>query len=117
MAEFIYVVRPTRIEMLSDGPTAEEAKVLEAHTSYLAGLASLGVVELAGRTQTADPNAFGIVIFKAENEEAAREVMASDPAVAENVMQGELFPYRVAFRGRVSSSESHEASDAAGETV
>ena len=98
MPEFLYTVRPSRIEMLTDGPTSEEAHVLEAHARYVSGLASDGVVELAGRTQTADASTFGIVIFRAEDEHAARSIMEGDPAVEHGVMISELFPYRVAFR-------------------
>jgi len=41
---------------------------------------------------------FGIVIFRAESAEAARRIMADDPAVAAGVMRGQVFPFRV---GRV----------------
>ena len=38
---------------------------------------------------------FGIVIFRAESAEAARRIMADDPAVAAGVMRDEVFPVRV----------------------
>jgi len=84
--------------MLSEGPTAAEARVLQAHSEYLESLAAAGHLELAGRTQTTDPSTFGIVIFHAADLDAARGVMEADPGVAGGVMSGELFPYRVAFR-------------------
>jgi uncharacterized protein len=100
VAEFLYTVRPSRIEMLTAGPTQDEASALEGHAKYIAGLAANGVVELAGRTQTTDAATFGIVIFRAVDGEAARRIMEADPAVAQGVMEAELFPYRVAFRGK-----------------
>ena len=50
---------------------------------------------LFGRTLTTDASTFGIVIFRAESAEAARRIMADDPAVAAGVMRGEVFPFRV----------------------
>jgi uncharacterized protein len=42
------------------------------------------------------------VVFEAETEDAAKEAMAEDPAVAKGVMRATLHPYRVALaRGRL----------------
>jgi uncharacterized protein YciI len=98
--EFLYRIRPTRLGMLTDGPTEREAEVVQRHASYVQALADRGVVELAGRTQDANEHSFGLVIFRAEDESAAKRIMNEDPAVAEGVMEAELFPYRVAFRGK-----------------
>ena len=73
-----------------------ESEVLAAHLAYLEGLSAAGVILLAGRTQTADENTFGLVILEAELEAAARDIMASDPAVQHKVMTAELHPYRIA---------------------
>ena len=99
MAEFLYVVRPSRPEMLSDGPALGEAEALSAHAGYLQRLPDQGVLEMAGRTQTSDARTFGMVIFHAPDEETAREIMRADPAVDRGVMVAEFFPYRVAFKG------------------
>ena len=99
MPEFLYTVRPTRPTMLVDGPTDEETSILTRHAAYVERLAADGVVELAGRTQNADDTAFGIVIFRADSEAAARRIMLDDPAVKHGVMAAALFPYRVAYRG------------------
>lgn len=96
MADYLYLLRAERPEMLTDGPTADESAVLETHAAYLHGLAEKGTVVLFGRTQEAKPSAFGLVVFQAESEEAARAVMDGDPAVGEGVMRAELFPYRIA---------------------
>ena len=99
MPEFLYTVRPTRPTMLIDGPTDEETSILARHAAYIEQLAAAGVVELAGRTQNTDDTAFGIVVFRADSETAARRVMLEDPAVKYGVMEATLFPYRVAYRG------------------
>jgi uncharacterized protein YciI len=98
--EFLYVTRTTRVQMLTEGPTPEEAATVERHFNYLKDLADQGVVVLAGRTQTRDEKTFGIVILRASSEEAARGIMHNDPAVAGGVMRAELYPYRIAVLGR-----------------
>jgi uncharacterized protein YciI len=85
--------------MLSEGPTAEEEAILAEHFNYLKALAEQGVVQLAGRTQTTDESSFGIIIFRAETEAAARKIMNDDPAVREGVMLARFFPYRIAIVG------------------
>jgi uncharacterized protein YciI len=100
MRQFLYTTHPTRVEMLTHGPTPEEDATVGRHFDYLKDLAERGVVLLAGRTQTRDAQAFGIVIFRAESEDAARSIMKHDPAVADGVMRGTLYPYRIAVLGR-----------------
>jgi uncharacterized protein YciI len=99
--QFIYVIRPTRPEMLTEGPTPEEQATVADHFAYLQELTERGVVVLAGRTTNDDDSSFGIVVFKADDGDAARRLMESDPAVARGVMSAELFPYRVALMGRL----------------
>ncbi|NIM94622.1 MAG: hypothetical protein GTO18_13055 [Anaerolineales bacterium] len=95
--QFIYRIRPTRPEMLSEGATVEEAKVVSQHFTYLQDLLDKGVLMLAGRTLNTDESSFGIVIFNADSEKQAVEIMKSDPAVMQGVMRAELFPYRIAL--------------------
>ncbi len=97
--QFLYTIKPTRLAMLVDGGTGEENQALSRHFSHLQKLVKEGTVILAGRTQTTGPETFGVVIFYAQDDAAARAIMAADPAVAEGVMQAELFPYRVALMG------------------
>jgi len=97
--QFIYVVRPTRLEMLTAGPTPEEDAIVGAHFEYLKELAEKGTVLLVGRTQNNDGSTFGLCIFEAGSEEEAREIMNRDPAVDRGVMNAELFPYRIAIKG------------------
>jgi uncharacterized protein YciI len=54
-------------------------------------------VLVAGRTTTEDAQAFGLVVFQAESQAAAEQLMNDDPAVRDGVMSAELFPFRVAL--------------------
>ncbi len=95
--QYLYTIQPTRAAMLSEGTTPEEAQIVGQHFAYLKALTDQGIVILAGRTLNTDESSFGIVIFNAASEEAAREVMLDDPAVRQGVMRAKLYPYRVAM--------------------
>jgi uncharacterized protein YciI len=95
--EFLYRIRPSRPEMLTEGPTDVESASIERHFAYLKNLTEQGVVRLAGRTLHTDPTSFGIVVFRAASEMAARQIMEDDPAVKDGVMLAELFPFRIAL--------------------
>jgi uncharacterized protein YciI len=97
VSEFIYRIKPTRLEMLKSGPTPEEAEATQDHFAYVNAGVRAGTVLMAGRTLTVDEETFGIVIFKAEDEAAARSFMEQDPAVLAGVMSAALFPFRVAL--------------------
>ena len=85
--------------MLTSGSTEFESRIVSEHFNYLERLTKDGVVILAGRTQNTDHSSFGIVLFNAENVQAAREIMLNDPAVKNNVFRAELFPYKMALFG------------------
>lgn len=95
--QYLYMLRPTRLGMLVEGPTDPEAFVLARHFAYLERLVGEGVVLMAGRTLHTDERTFGIVVLEADSEPQARERMRADPAVAEGVMTAELYPYRVSL--------------------
>jgi uncharacterized protein len=97
LQQFICILNPTRIEMLTDGPTKFEDKTVSAHFEYLKDLEKKGIVLLAGRTLTEDENTFGIVIFMARDMDAARQVTANDPVIINQVMQAKVFPFRIAL--------------------
>lgn len=97
MAQYLYRIQPTRAAMLTDGPTEAEAATVSAHFSYLQTLVEQGVVILAGPTLNTDPTNFGLVIFNADSDEAARTILDEDPAVSGGVMRAELFPFRVSL--------------------
>jgi uncharacterized protein YciI len=96
---YLYKIQPVRPEMLSDGATPDEDRVVAEHFGYLEDLTQAGVVLLACRTLNTDPSAFGIVILSAGSEHEARRIMHDDPAVRQRVMRAELFPYRIALLG------------------
>ena len=101
---FLYKIQPVRPEMLASGATSEEEQVVSRHFAYLQGLTEAGIVLLAGRTLNTDPGSFGIVIFKANSEDEARQVMHNDPAVEQRVMRAELYPFRIALLGELRMS-------------
>ncbi len=103
MMQFLYRLTPVRIEMVTVGPTLEEKAVVSEHFAHLEALLEEGVMLLVGRTQDNSPRTFGIVIFQAESEEQAREVMNNDPAVVKGIMRAELFPFRIALAGEISA--------------
>ena len=73
--QWLYRIQPTRPEMLSEGSTSQEDEITSKHFRYLKGLMEQGVVLLAGRTLNTDNSSFGIIIFKAEDEAAARAIV------------------------------------------
>lgn len=95
--QFLYRIQPTRETMLAEGATPAESELVSRHFAHLKQLMAEGVVILAGRTLNTDPTSFGIVIFNAESEDAARAIMNDDPAVKGGIFRAELFPYRVAL--------------------
>lgn len=97
MAEFLYRLRPARPDMLEDGGTREEQAAVADHFAYLEGLHEEGMVRFVGRTTTEDERAFGIVVFDADDEASASEVMNADPCVERGVMRAILYPFRTAF--------------------
>ena len=99
-SQFIYVLKPTRLAMLTDGATPEEAETVSRHFAYFQDLTAKGVMILMGRTQNNDESTFGIAVFEADDEAAARSIMEHDPAVAGGVMTATLYPYRIALMRR-----------------
>jgi uncharacterized protein YciI len=53
-----------------------------------------------GRTLNTDENTMGLTIFRAESEDAARQIMNRDPAVKKGVMTATLHPFRVVLQGK-----------------
>lgn len=98
MNEYLYVLKPTRLGMLTDeGPTEDEQRIVGEHFAHLQNLHSQGTVILAGRTLNADETTMGLVIFRSESDEEAERIMLSDPAIINKVMTATLFPYRIAL--------------------
>jgi uncharacterized protein YciI len=96
MPEYIYLIHPFRHE-LAFHPTPEEEAILDDHLAYLQQAAVQGNLVLAGPSLD---GIFGVVIFRAENEPAAEQLMFNDPAVKGGLMVAELHPFRVSVVGK-----------------
>ena len=92
--QFVYFLEPVRATFLVDATETEEATVME-HFRYLQGLLAKGSLILAGRTAEHTP--LGIVVFEADDLDAARRIMEQDPAVAAGVFKGRVAAYHVAL--------------------
>ena len=97
MSEWLYYLKPARLGMVTEGATPEEEEIVGRHFAYLKDLTEKGIMILMGRTQNNDESTFGIAIFEAEDETAARKIMENDPAVKNDVMTATLYPYKVAL--------------------
>jgi uncharacterized protein YciI len=96
--QFIYVLRvPGRLHDLAAWTDKDNA-IVSAHFRRLAQAAEAGQVVLAGRSSEPLDKTFGIVIFEADNEEAARAFMDAAPAVEAGIMTATLHPYSIALQ-------------------
>ena len=64
------------------------------HFNYLKDLTEKKAAILVGPCLD---KAFGVCIFEAESEEAARKIMENDPSVKEKVMSAELHAFKVSL--------------------
>lgn len=95
--QFLYVLRVVPRLHDSKAWTDVDNAAVSSHFARLAKATEAGQVILAGRTTEALEQSFGLVVFEAENEAAAREFMRTDPAVAGGQMTATLHPYAVAL--------------------
>jgi len=93
--QFIYILRVTPEFRDERNWTEKQLAVVGRHFERLARSRQ---VILAGRTTEALANTFGIVIFVADDAEAARKFMEHDPAVIAGLMSATLHPYTVALQ-------------------
>jgi uncharacterized protein YciI len=93
MPEYIYLIHPLRHEFY-ESPTPHEDAAMAAHYEYLKKAAAEGVLLLAGPCLD---ETFGVVVFKADNDESARAFMFNDPSIISNVMMAELHPLRISL--------------------
>ncbi|MEH6988259.1 YciI family protein [Cytobacillus firmus] len=97
MEQYLYKLRLKAHFLKKESWTQTEEEIISRHFLKLKENTEEGKVILAGRTLNDDDTGFGIVIFEAENETSAEQFMREDPAISEGMMEGELFPYRVAL--------------------
>ena len=100
MQEFLYRLQLVRGDMLRIGPTESEQAIVTEHFAYLQDLNAQGVIIFVGRTLNTDENAMGLAVFRAESEDAARQIMNDDPAVKKGVMTAALYPFKVVLQGK-----------------
>ena len=93
MAHFLVIYRPPRSTFAQDA-TEEEGRVIAEHFEYLKRLLAEGKLLLAGPCEDAS---MGIAVYETRDEEEARRILASDPAVMGRVFTGEIKPYRVSL--------------------
>lgn len=78
----------------------EDNAAVGAHFQRLKAATAAGQVILAGRTNESLDKTFGLVVFTAADEAAAREFMLADPCVIAGVMTAEVHPYALALRAK-----------------
>jgi uncharacterized protein len=96
--QFIYVLRLVPRLHSDSAWTQEDKMALDRHFARFKRAIQTGELILAGRTREPGDKTFGIAIFEAKDEEAARKFMESDPAVVAGLMTAELHPFSVALQ-------------------
>jgi uncharacterized protein len=96
--QFIYVLKLVPRLHADSAWTKEDNAALERHFVRFQQAARSGQLILAGRTSEPGDKTFGIAIFEAPDENAARKFMEEDPAVAGGLMSAELHPFAVALQ-------------------
>jgi len=93
--QFIYVLH--LVPRLYDDKawTAEDKAAVDRHLANFKAAVQSGQLILVGRTREPGDKTFGIAIFEAADEAAARKFMEADPAIAAGVMTAELHPFAV----------------------
>ena len=94
---FIYVLH--LVPRLYDDKAWTEADnaTVGRHFNRFKEAVATGQLILAGRTPESGDKTFGIAIFEAKDEAAARKFMEEDPAVVAGIMTAELHPFAVAL--------------------
>src|SRR6267143_1181523 len=96
--QFIYVLSLVPRLHADSAWTKEDNAALERHFTRFQDAAKSGQLILAGRTSEPGDKTFGIAIFEAPDEDAARKFMREDPAVAGALMTAALHPFAVALQ-------------------
>lgn len=78
--------------------TSKDKAATGQHFERLKKATAEGKVILAGRSTESLDKTFGLVVFEAESDAAARAFMDADPAIAAGVMTATLHPYAVALQ-------------------
>lgn len=95
--QFIYVLRLVPRLHSDSAWTKDDEAALGRHFARFKKAVETGELILAGRTMEPGDKTFGIAIFTAADEKAARSFMENDPAVVAGLMTAELHPFAVAL--------------------
>lgn len=98
--QFIYVLRLVPRLHSESAWTKDDEMALSRHFARFKHAIDTGELILAGRTMEPGDKTFGIAIFEAADEKAARSFMEGDPAVVAGLMTAELHPFAVALQRR-----------------
>jgi uncharacterized protein YciI len=96
--QFIYVLKLVPRLYADSAWTKEDNAVLERHLARFQDATKSRRLILAGRTSEPVDKTFGIAIFEAPDEDAARKFMQEDPSVAGGLMTAQLHPFAVALQ-------------------
>lgn len=97
--EFIYELKPVP-RLLKEVNWREEDRIIaNKHVKYLKELQGSDNLVLAGEAQGVKENTFRIIIIKAFTEEEALNIMNNDPAVKEEIMTANFYPYKTLVKG------------------
>ena len=96
--QYLYVLRVAPALHDQARWTQADNDAVSRHFVRLAEAVKTGQVIFAGKTTEPLDTTFGLVVFEAESEAAARQFMESDPAVVAGVMSATLHPYALALQ-------------------
>ena len=96
--QYLYVLRVAPALHDQARWTQADNDAVSRHFARLADAAKTGQVIFAGKTTEPLDTTFGLVVFEAGSEAAARQFMESDPAVVAGVMTATLHPYALALQ-------------------
>lgn len=101
LKQYIYVLK--LVPRLHDDKawTDADKAVIAQHVENFKKATASGQLWVAGRTTEAGKDTFGIAIFTAADDEAARAFMNADPCVAANIMTATLHPFYAAFGSKL----------------
>jgi len=87
--------RATRPEMRVTGLNDMEQAAYAKHVPWLQAQIEAGIMSFVGRTAAGGADGWALTVIKADSEDAAREIMMSDPFVQDGVVVPELFAFEV----------------------
>ena len=90
---FIYLLRLVERLHAESGWTKADEETIGRHFRHLKAATEQGQAIVVGRTLEAGDKTFGLVIFEADNADAAKAFAESDPAVVGGIMTVEVRPF------------------------